>query len=92
FYSYRNKKFAAFLQGSPVLLVYNGNVLSDHLKKENITLDELEEVMREHGVKNISEINLAVLETDGNISILSENYTKKTTRRRRPHKALMNAN
>lgn len=92
YFSYRNKKIAELLQGSPVLLVYSGHILEDHLKKEHISMDELEEAIREHGVKNIKEVNLAMLETDGNISILSENFTKRTARRRRPHKALMNSN
>jgi uncharacterized membrane protein YcaP (DUF421 family) len=44
------------------------------------------EVIREHGVASVSEVDLAVLEVDGNISILSTDNCKKTTRRRKAHK------
>ena len=37
----------------------------------NITHDELKEAMREHGVENFKDLKLAMLEIDGNISIIS---------------------
>ncbi len=85
---YRNKKFGRLLQGEPVILIHKGNVIAGNLFKERLTLDELEAAVREHGVENISDVDLAVLEVDGNISILSENYHKKTTRKRKSHKAI----
>ena len=39
---------------------------------------ELEAALRAHGVKHIEEVNLGMLEVNGNISILSNNYTIKT--------------
>lgn len=83
---YRSKKLSAFIQGQPLMLVYEGKIIADHLKKARISDDELEAVIREHGVKNTSDVDLAVLERDGNISVLSENYKHKTTRRRKAHK------
>ena len=41
-------------------------------------MDELEQVIREHGVRSIKDVDLAVLEVDGNISILSKDYSHKT--------------
>ena len=49
-------------------------------------MDELMETIREHGVTTIAEVDLAVLEVDGNISVLSNQYNRKTSRRRRAHK------
>jgi uncharacterized membrane protein YcaP (DUF421 family) len=49
------------------------------LSKLNISSYELQEAMREHGVENFSQVKLAMLEIDGNISIISgENLLKKT--------------
>lgn len=47
--------------------------------------------MREHGVENFSQVKLAMLEIDGNISIISgENLLKQTHyKRRRKHKTLI---
>ncbi|MFA6017029.1 MAG: YetF domain-containing protein [Patescibacteria group bacterium] len=84
---YKSKKISETIQGSPILLVYQGKVLHKHLEKAQISHDELEAAIREHGVKNIEAVDLAVLEVDGNISVLSSNFTKKT-RKRRVHKSL----
>ena len=84
---YKSKKISETLQGSPILLVYQGKIFHKHLEKAQISHDELEASIREHGVKNISAVDLAILEVDGNISVLSSNFTKKT-RKRRIHKLL----
>lgn len=83
---YKSKSFSKFIQGEPLLLIYEGKIIQDHLKKAKISNEELEATVREHGVKDFSDVNLAVLERDGNISVLSDNFTKKTTRKRRAHK------
>jgi uncharacterized membrane protein YcaP (DUF421 family) len=88
YFLFRSKSFSHALQGDPVMLVHNGKVISDHLEKEKITMEELEAAIREHGVESITKVDLAVLEADGNISILSQNYQKKTARRRKVHKVL----
>ena len=84
---YRSKRISETIQGSPILLVYEGKVFYKHLEKAQISHEELEAAIREHGVKDISAVDLAVLEVDGNISVLSGNFTKKT-RKRRIHKSL----
>ncbi|MCX6292641.1 MAG: DUF421 domain-containing protein [Bacteroidetes bacterium] len=88
FFLYRNKSFSQLLQGNPVMLVHQGKVIHEHLEKEKISLEELEAAAREHGVENIKHVDLAVLEADGNISILSHNYEKRSVRRRKAHKVL----
>jgi uncharacterized membrane protein YcaP (DUF421 family) len=70
------------------MLVFNGKILSSNLKNAGITEDELMEVIREHSVASLSEVDLAVLEVDGNISVLSTDLCKKTTRRRKAHKII----
>lgn len=85
---YKNKKFAKLLQGEPVMLVLNGVILESHMKKAHITMEELEEAIREHGVIDVSHVNLAVLETDGNISVLSDDFKTKSSKKRRTHRSL----
>jgi len=85
---FRSRKLSEFFQGNPLMLIYNGKVIKRHLRQATISYEELEAAVREHGVRSISEVDLAVLETDGNISILSDNYTHKTIRKRKAHKVL----
>jgi uncharacterized membrane protein YcaP (DUF421 family) len=70
------------------MLVFEGTILYSNMKNAEITEDELMEVIREHGVASVSDVDLAVLEVDGNISVLSTDLRKKTTRRRRAHKII----
>jgi len=65
-----NRRFRKIVQGQPTLLVHDGNVLSGHMSKEHISMDELERALREHGVNNYHDVALAVLEVDGSISCL----------------------
>ncbi|MBI5123460.1 DUF421 domain-containing protein [Candidatus Roizmanbacteria bacterium] len=88
---YKSKKISETIQGNPVMLVYQGKVIHKHLEKAQISHEELEAAIREHGVKDIAAVDLAILEVDGNISVLSSNFTKKT-RKRRIHKSLSFSN
>ena len=85
---YRFPIFGKAIQGEALMLVFKGKILSSHLKSARITEDELMEAVREHGVASVSEVDLAVLEVDGNISILSTAVSKKTSRRRKAHKVI----
>ncbi len=83
---FKSKKFSQLVQGQPLMLVYEGKVIEEHLSKAKISEDELDAAIREHGVEKLSEVDLAVLERDGNISVLSNNYKHKTTRKRKAHR------
>ena len=76
------------LDGEPITLVYDGKLMLNGLKKSEISIDELMVAVREHGVETIAEVDLAVFEVDGSISILSENFKKTSKRRRKGHKIL----
>jgi uncharacterized membrane protein YcaP (DUF421 family) len=75
---YRSKKVKSLIEGEPVMLVYKGNLIEDNMAKEKITLDELEAVVREHGVSSIDNVALAILEIDGNISVLSKEIEQQS--------------
>ncbi len=83
---FKSKTFTNLLEGHPLMLVYEGHVIRENMNKAQITQEELEASVREHGVEKISEVDLAILEIDGNISVLSQHYTRKTTKRRRAHR------
>ena len=89
---YKDRRISKLLQGNPVMLIHQGIILEEHLKKEHITIEELELAAREHGVPSLKEVNLAVLEIDGSISILSESYQKHSKRKRRVQKAMLSTN
>ena len=77
---YRNKKVSEILQGTAIMLIYKGQVETDNLKKAEITIEELEAAVREHGVEEIRHVDLAMLEVDGNVSIISDDFQTKSSR------------
>ena len=84
-FSYRFTGFRKVLEGEPVMLIYEGNLHERHLKKEGITTEELMAALREHGVESIQEVKLAMLEIDGNISVVSKEMQGKTQHKRKKH-------
>jgi uncharacterized membrane protein YcaP (DUF421 family) len=75
---FKSRKVSDFIQGKAILLVYEGHLLSENLKSAEITLEEIEAAAREHGVEKIGEVKLAILEVDGNISIVSSELGNKS--------------
>lgn len=84
----RFKGLGRIIQGDPLLLIYKGKVNHTNLIKSQLTHTELEAAVREHGVEYISKVDLAMLEVDGNISVLSDDFKKKTTRKPKAHKII----
>ncbi len=89
---FKYKKFSDFMQEKPEILIHDGTLDFKNLSKLNITSDELREAMREHGVEFFKDVKLAILEIDGNISIITGNNNLKQThyKRRRNQKSLNN--
>lgn len=85
---YKYKPVQKFIEGIPVTLIYKGSPIIRHLNEEKITMEELEATVREHGVEKISDVDLAILEVDGNISVLAHNFTHQTSKKRKHHRAL----
>jgi uncharacterized membrane protein YcaP (DUF421 family) len=83
---YRFPVFQKLVEGEPLTLIYEGNVNEANLRKARISINELLETIREHGSRGIADVNLAMLETDGNISVLSNDFKNKTVQHRKRRK------
>ena len=86
---YRFPKLSKVVQGADIMLIYKGQLNLSNMAKARITRDEILEAVREHGVSEIREVDLAVLETDGNISIISNEYKHQTVRKRKGRNKVM---
>jgi uncharacterized membrane protein YcaP (DUF421 family) len=69
---YRSSSIKDIIEGKPVILIYHGKVDVAHLHQESISMDELEEAIREHGIDSYKNVKLAILEVDGNISVIAD--------------------
>jgi len=86
---YRFPKLGKVVQGEASMLIYKGKINEAHIKRAKISMDELMEAVREHGVETIEDVDLAILEVDGGISVLSNQNQKKTVKRRKSHKVII---
>lgn len=59
-----------WVEGSPTLLVLHGQTIPGHLRREGVDEDSLLAALREHGVAQIEDVEMAVLEIDGTISVV----------------------
>jgi uncharacterized membrane protein YcaP (DUF421 family) len=69
------------IEGSPTLLVLHGEVIPDHLRREGLDQETLEAALREHGVADVTGVEMAVLEIDGSISVVPVDGTTKRVKR-----------
>ena len=85
----KSKFIKGLVQDKPEILIHNGKTEFKTLARLGITSEELEEAMREHGIKYYKDVKLAMFEIDGNISIISGNENlKQTHHKRKVHKSL----
>ena len=80
-----NRRFRKFVQGSPSMLIHNGQVLMDHMAKEHVTMDELERSLREHSINSVKDVSIGVLEVDGSMSFLKYDDIPESVQ---PHKRM----
>jgi uncharacterized membrane protein YcaP (DUF421 family) len=75
-----NRRFRRFVQGQPSLLIHDGQVITSHMAKEHVSMDELHRSLREHGINSYHDVALAVLEVDGSISCLKYDEIQPTAK------------
>ncbi len=75
-----SKKFNTLIQGEKIVIVVGGKIQDKGLRDSMMTIEEVEMAVREHGVKGIHEADLVILEVDGNVTVLSSDYSHKTVK------------
>ncbi|MHA4894778.1 DUF421 domain-containing protein [Pedobacter sp. PWIIR3] len=91
---FKSKRLRDLINDKPQILIHNGKLDFNLLSKLGITNDELHESMREHGIDHFLDVKLAMLEVDGNISIISKDEHLKNIqiKHKRKHKTLGDTN
>ncbi len=81
--------FHRLLVPAPTVIIQDGHYLLAQLRREGVTEDECDVAIREHGLSDVREVRLGVLEPDGSISIVAGKGTplERTRRRLRRQRA-----
>ena len=72
FVTSRNRKVEKFVEGVPVVLARNGKIFDHVLRRELVSREDFREALRMNGVEDVSEVELALLETNGSISVVKK--------------------
>jgi uncharacterized membrane protein YcaP (DUF421 family) len=73
----------ALLESQPTILARNGAWIKSAVQNEELTLEDADMALRQHGFADVKEVRLAVLEADGSISVIPLADGGETPRRRR---------
>jgi uncharacterized membrane protein YcaP (DUF421 family) len=76
----KKKKSRAVLEGKPSLVIAQGKILRDKMKENKLDINQLQHLLRSKGAFSIREVEYAVLETDGTVSVLKKSPYELPTR------------
>ena len=68
--TYRFPRTRPILEGEPIIVVQDGDVIERNLKRERLTVEEIAEEARKQQIGHLQDIRFAVLENDGTISFI----------------------
>jgi len=71
----RSKRLEALIEGRPLVLVHNGNIINEAMEGQKITHHELMSALRSAGCANVRDVHFAVLENNGQISVVQRPTT-----------------
>lgn len=60
------------VRSSPTMIAYQGELLPDALKRQRVTAQEVQQVLRQNGVTSLDSVGAVVLETDGSFAVLKD--------------------
>lgn len=71
----KNAKFRSIIDGKETIVIYKGKMLIKNMKKNNYNIDDLFIQIREKNIGNIEDIEYAILEANGSLSVFKYNET-----------------
>lgn len=74
------KSTRALLEGRPTIVIRHGKLLRDEMKKSNLDVNQLQHMLRSKDAFSVQEVEYAILETDGTVSVLKKSAYQTPTR------------
>jgi uncharacterized membrane protein YcaP (DUF421 family) len=71
--SFRFPRTRPILEGQPLVVIQDGEVLENNLRRERLTRDELAEAARLQQISSLKDVSWAILEKSGQISFIKKN-------------------
>ncbi|UNK19064.1 DUF421 domain-containing protein [Paenibacillus sp. N3/727] len=74
----KSRKLRMWVEGTPTVLIEGGKILEDNLKKNNLTMDSLNQMLRQKDIFDLNEVEYVLLEVNGKISVMKKREYKST--------------
>lgn len=81
YFGMKSRKFQEITDGRPAIVIKDGEVLGDIMKKNQLTIDELMMQLREKDIFKLDDVQTAVFETNGGLSVLKKSDLEPLTAR-----------
>lgn len=72
FFSLKSKKFRDLIDGEPTIIINKGKIDEDAMRKQRYNIDDLLVQLRENNIRNIADVEFAILETSGKLSVFEK--------------------
>lgn len=79
FVNLKSRRFRKIMSGTPVVIIRNGKVFEEELERLRLNIDDLMEELRSNGNPDINEIEYAIFETNGSLSIIPKSGSRPAT-------------
>ncbi|MEC1524623.1 DUF421 domain-containing protein [Neobacillus niacini] len=76
----RNPRFQKWIAGEPATLIQEGQILEESMERMGYSLDSLKQALRGKDIFNINEVEVAILEVNGSLSVLKKPQYQNTTK------------
>lgn len=80
-FTLKSMRFRALCYGRPVMLIYRGHINQHELLRTRVSMEDIMEAMRNNGILSVEDILMAVLETNGMLSIIPKEEAAPPTAR-----------
>jgi uncharacterized membrane protein YcaP (DUF421 family) len=80
FIDIKSKKARTLLSGQPIIVIKDGMIMEQSLRKVRVDINELKVMLREKNVFSISDVDYAILETNGKLSVLKKESKQSLTK------------
>ncbi|WP_454765350.1 DUF421 domain-containing protein [Cupriavidus campinensis] len=68
--TWRSRRFEMLVEGRPEIIIHQGEVFKEVMRRERITPHELHKALRRNGCARLADVHFAILETDGSLSVI----------------------
>ncbi|WP_066311700.1 DUF421 domain-containing protein [Bacillus sp. FJAT-29814] len=80
FFSLKSKKFRDLVDGKPSIIINRGKVDEDAMRKQRYNFDDLLTQLREKNIRSIGDVEFAILESSGSLSVIEKLKTNNETK------------